>query len=384
MTSTFTTNKSLEKPAIGDPNWGGPLNSDFGIIDKALGSVTTITLGGTTPVVITDVQYQNMGIVLSGTLSANIVCQIPSGIGGFWIVRTTATMGDYTITFANAGGGTSVVLEANTIMSIYSDGTNIRASNVFGGSNQVPFNASNLKMDGSDRFTYVISKSAITSKGQLTISSGVWSSGTQQATFVLGATVPTDLTSLAGEYVTINSVLPVGYQGVWEVVSASGTSLVVNMADDPGATATTAGGTAVYGSVKTGSIQIGNVPITASGTDLNAAGEDGQSYVSSTQTFTSGVLKTFAHGLGARPKFIQIFLECVTADAGYAVGDIIYPCPNSSTASNDRFNAIYADETNVNVRLSSAANCFVYGNKTTGALAALVNASWKIGVSAHL
>ena len=42
MTSTFTTNKSLEKPAIGDPNWGGPLNSDFGIIDKALGSVPSM------------------------------------------------------------------------------------------------------------------------------------------------------------------------------------------------------------------------------------------------------------------------------------------------------------------------------------------------------
>lgn len=384
MASTYTTNKSLETPAIGDPNWGGPLNSDFGIIDKALGSVTTITLGSTTPVVITNVQYQNMGIVLSGVLSANIVCQIPSGVGGFWIVRTTATMGDYTITFASAGGGTSVVLEANTIMSIYSDGTNIRASNVFGGSNQVPFNASGLKMDGSDRFTYTISKSSISSRAQLNISSGTWSTGTKKATFVLGSAFPDDLTGLAGEYVTINGVEPVGYRGVWLVDSASGTSLVVSMPDDPGAAATTAGGTVVYGSIRAGSMMIGNVAVTATGGQINAAGQDGKSFVSSTATFTSSVLKTYAHGLGDRPKFIQIFLECVTADAGYSVGDIIYPCQNSSTSSNDRFNAIYADATNAYVRLSNSAQCFVYGNKTTGAITALTNANWKIGVSAHL
>ena len=39
MTSTFTTNKSIEKPANGDyvNDWNVPVNADWDIIDQAFG-----------------------------------------------------------------------------------------------------------------------------------------------------------------------------------------------------------------------------------------------------------------------------------------------------------------------------------------------------------
>jgi hypothetical protein len=66
-------------------------------------------------------------------MSANVVYTIPSGVGGQWIVRNTTTDsvgGPWTITVASAGGGTSIVIPRNAQTLIYSDGTNIRISNV--------------------------------------------------------------------------------------------------------------------------------------------------------------------------------------------------------------------------------------------------------------
>ena len=45
MTSTFTTNKSIEKPGYNDyatnpTGWSGPINTDFDVIDKAFGGTT--------------------------------------------------------------------------------------------------------------------------------------------------------------------------------------------------------------------------------------------------------------------------------------------------------------------------------------------------------
>lgn len=41
---------------------------------------------------------------------------------------------------------------------------------------------------------------------------------------------------------------------------------------------------------------------------------------------TVGGVLTVAHGLGAMPKIFKVFLECATADVGYAVGDRVDAC----------------------------------------------------------
>jgi hypothetical protein len=103
-------------------------------------------------------------------------------------------------------------------------------------------------------------------------------------------------------------------------------------------------------------------------------------YVSAQQTITSAGLITLAHGLALQPKLVMLELVCTTADAGYAINDVILMGPQSTTSGTNRANAVYYDATNVNVRYSSDANCFVYANKTTGAVASLTNTSWRLRV----
>jgi hypothetical protein len=139
MASTFTTNKSIEKPGYNDyatnpTGWSGPINTDFDVIDKAFGGTTVInptSVSGT--VTLSAAQYQSAILVIgvsistAATLTANIIYSIPSGVGGTWNIFNNTT-GAFTITFANAGGGTTFAIPQGEQRIIYSDGTNIRES----------------------------------------------------------------------------------------------------------------------------------------------------------------------------------------------------------------------------------------------------------------
>jgi len=148
MTSSYTTNKSLEKPGNGDyvDTWNVPVNGDMDIIDQAFGGVTSLnaTSGSAT---LTSSQYRSAMISVSGAMSADVTYTIPSGVGGFWIIRNTTTDssgGPWTVTVASGGGGTSTLIERNINTIIFSDGTNIRAttSPIPGSTTQVIFNSS--------------------------------------------------------------------------------------------------------------------------------------------------------------------------------------------------------------------------------------------------
>jgi hypothetical protein len=147
MTSTFTANKYLEEPANGDyvNDWNVPVNANFTAIDTALGGQTTLTVTGLSGTqTLTDTQYRPPYYLVTGTLTANVNWQLPSGIGGLWVVNNTAT-GSYTVTFSSGGGGASVVIASGATQHIYSDGTNIAlTSNVSatpgGTSGQVQYN----------------------------------------------------------------------------------------------------------------------------------------------------------------------------------------------------------------------------------------------------
>lgn len=164
MASTYTTNKRIEKPAAGDyvNTWATPVNSDWDIIDQAFGGVTSLnaTAGDAT---LTDTQYRSLILAISGGMSANVTYTIPSGKGGQWIVRNTTTDssgGPWTVTIASGGGGTSVTVDRNQNLTVFSDGTNIRVSGtqitIPGSNTQVIYNNSgvlgasaNLTFDGA-------------------------------------------------------------------------------------------------------------------------------------------------------------------------------------------------------------------------------------------
>ena len=81
MTASYTTNKLyLIEPGNGDyvNIWDQPVNNNWSILDAALGSFTTVTLtsgtvtlgaNGWGPSAINS--YQNLGIILGGSLSGN-------------------------------------------------------------------------------------------------------------------------------------------------------------------------------------------------------------------------------------------------------------------------------------------------------------------------
>ena len=93
-----TTNKQLEQPAFNAyPNtWGtGPLNSNFGYIDTALGGSTSLNatgLGGTI-VPLTNDQARPLTLTVTGTPGGIVTYEIPAGVGGQWVVRNGTTGG---------------------------------------------------------------------------------------------------------------------------------------------------------------------------------------------------------------------------------------------------------------------------------------------------
>jgi hypothetical protein len=130
MASSFTASKSLEKPGNNDyvNTWNVPVNSNYDIIDTALGGVTSLNATSASGVVtLTSTQYRPLVINITGTLTANVDYRIPSGVGGQWIVRN-ATTGPHTITISSAGGGSALVIPQGAIDTVYSDGTSIRTS----------------------------------------------------------------------------------------------------------------------------------------------------------------------------------------------------------------------------------------------------------------
>lgn len=127
MASTFTTNKSIEKPASGDYNnaWAAPVNADWDDIDNALGGHSTISVTGVAvgTYALTLPQYQPINIEFTGILTANLVYVLPAGVGGLWSV-SNGTTGAFTLTFGVSGGGTFVLPQGQRTLLIC-DGTNV-------------------------------------------------------------------------------------------------------------------------------------------------------------------------------------------------------------------------------------------------------------------
>ena len=160
MTSTYTTNKHIEKPGHGDyvDSWDTPVNSDWGAIDNAFGGVTYLnvtSVSGT--VVLSSSQYQPPTIRVSGTLTADVNYQIPSGIGGGWTFANDTT-GANSVTISSGGAGTTVVVPQGFNVFVVSDGTNIFRSDTIitspgGSSGQVQYNNAG-SFGGSSNFTF--------------------------------------------------------------------------------------------------------------------------------------------------------------------------------------------------------------------------------------
>jgi hypothetical protein len=126
-----TPNKNLNTPANGSNvgTWDVPVNANFTAIDTAFGGTTSISVTGAAgTTVLSSAQYAPPILVFSGTLSNNLIYQIPASVGGIWSCYNNTT-GAYTLTINSGGAGTSVVLSQGARQQIGSDGTNIFTTN---------------------------------------------------------------------------------------------------------------------------------------------------------------------------------------------------------------------------------------------------------------
>jgi len=116
-----TTNKDLARPALGATGWDAILNSNFSILDLALGGKAnlTTTIGAHT---LSAAEYECLILYVTGTLTGDVTYTVPSGVGGLWIV-VNATTGAYTVTFASGAGGATVAVTQGTVQQIFADGT---------------------------------------------------------------------------------------------------------------------------------------------------------------------------------------------------------------------------------------------------------------------
>lgn len=108
-------------------------------------------------------------------------------------------------------------------------------------------------------------------------------------------------------------------------------------------------------------------------------------YQSTEQTITPAGLLTLAHGLGAAPKFLSGFLKCVTAEYGYAVGDVLYIALMQNGQGSGNGVGVTIDASNVYVKFSNtAAGVFSGFNKSTGApnTNPFTDANWTFSVRA--
>lgn len=105
-----------------------------------------------------------------------------------------------------------------------------------------------------------------------------------------------------------------------------------------------------------------------------------KSYASAEQAISNAGAGTLAHGLGGMPALIQARLICKTAEQNYSIGDEILLGTQDQTS--DRGVSIKADATNITYRYVNSATPFSYPNATTGAIAALTNANWRLVIRA--
>lgn len=129
---TYTNNKKLNKPANGEfpDTWDVPVNQDWDIIDKALGSAVTFTVGAS-DITLTISDAQNQRIVLTGTPGASRNIIIPfqylsavTAVGGMWVVDNQTNANQYVITEVSGSVGVTVATGRKAL--VYSDGTDVK------------------------------------------------------------------------------------------------------------------------------------------------------------------------------------------------------------------------------------------------------------------
>ena len=130
-------------------------------------------------------------------------------------------------------------------------------------------------------------------------------------------------------------------------------------------------------------------PSLASPADLAAAvaaAIAARTFLSTAQTITTAGALTIAHGRAAQPETISYYLECLTAEHGYAVGDRLFDVLGirDTAVITARGMSVLADATNIIIRFANTIGVFANLDVTTGDTVALTNANWELYIVARI
>lgn len=145
MVNSFSDGKGkLVEPPYGSyvDEWQKPVNSNFGLTDALVSGTTTLDVSTLTPstpyftLVFQDFDTsptpwlnplagQNLRIVVTGSLSFNVIIYIPQNRPGMWLIQNN-TSGAYSVTVATtASGFATIAVPQSYISYVFSDGSNI-------------------------------------------------------------------------------------------------------------------------------------------------------------------------------------------------------------------------------------------------------------------
>ena len=150
MTSTYTSNSGIEKPATGDQSgtWGDTVNTNMDIIDRAMSGVVSLSLSGTTTTLTTTDGTLTDGmhrvLVLAGSpTGTNTITISPNDQDKFYLVKN----GSGQSAVFSQGTGANVTIPNGGADVIYADGAGAGAAVASIFANSLSFGKVNLTSD---------------------------------------------------------------------------------------------------------------------------------------------------------------------------------------------------------------------------------------------
>lgn len=129
---TYTNAKNIELVANSSyvGTWDQPTNSNWSIVDAALGQNTNITLNNS-PVTLSAAQYQCYQITFSSTLTGNVAITFPSTFTGPYSILNNCTGSSaFVVTLrTTVSGGQVIGCPFGEVFDVFNDGTNLKFRN---------------------------------------------------------------------------------------------------------------------------------------------------------------------------------------------------------------------------------------------------------------
>ena len=110
-----------------------------------------------------------------------------------------------------------------------------------------------------------------------------------------------------------------------------------------------------------------------------------KSYTSAQIAIVAAADGALTHGLGERPKLVACELVCISAEAGYASGDVIFigtPLQGGAASPTFSIAIVGSSTTQIYYTMMNSANIIILPHKTTGASTTCTNANWELVVKA--